>query len=266
MGYCRYGETLSASTSSSYLATPSAEAQPTSKSAHTCDRKQNGYDSVHTVDLGINAGVTILLQFAGKPRDGGFNTTLLHLGAFGLFFFGILDSLPLPIFAGSDILTAILAAGHHDPWYEYAAVATAGALIGAYVTLRLARRAGIAYLHSKFGSNRVPSILRLFERWGTGALVVSTAVPFLPASIFFAAAGASGYPTRKYFTIVLFCRALRYSFIAILADHYGHQFIRVFRHPAQYWGWLLFSAAIIAGAVAIGVVINKRLETPPSSD
>jgi hypothetical protein len=38
------------------------------------------------------------------------------------FSFGILGSLPLPIFAGSDILKAILAASHHDPWYEYAAV------------------------------------------------------------------------------------------------------------------------------------------------
>lgn len=35
---------------------------------------------------------------------------LRHLGAFGLFFRAILDSLPLPIFGGSDILTAILAA------------------------------------------------------------------------------------------------------------------------------------------------------------
>jgi membrane protein YqaA with SNARE-associated domain len=76
---------------------------------------------------------------------------LLPLGAFGLFFLGILDSLPLPIFAGSDILIAIRAASHRNSWYEYAAVATAGSMIGAYVTFKLARRAGPAYLHSKFG-------------------------------------------------------------------------------------------------------------------
>jgi hypothetical protein len=86
-----------------------------------------------------------------------------------LFFFGILDSLPLPIFAGSDILIAILAASHHNPWYLYPAIAMSGSLIGAYVTLRLARRAGITYLHSKFGSGRVPIILKFFERWDTGA-------------------------------------------------------------------------------------------------
>lgn len=204
-----------------------------------------------------------LIQTATEKRSGGFTATLLHLGAFGLFFFGILDSFPLPIFAGSDILMAILAASHRNPLYEYVAIATAGSLIGAYVTLRVSRQAGIAYLRSKFGSNWVRTILRLFERWDTGALVVFTIVPFLPASFLFAAAGASGYGTRKYFLVVGFCRVVRYSLIAILADHYGLQVMRVLQHPAQYWNWLLLFAAIIAGVIAIGIVIKKRLETTP---
>lgn len=203
-----------------------------------------------------------LIQAATNKCSGGFTATLLHLGAFGLFFFGILDSLPLPIFAGSDILTAILAASHRNPWYEYAAVATTGSLMGAYVTLRLARRAGIAYLHTKFGSNRVPAILGMFERWGTLALVVSTAIPFFPASVFFAAAGACGYGTRKYLIIVGFCRVVRYSLVAILADHYGRQVIPVFRHPAQHWNWLVLIGATVAGVVALGILIDKRLGTP----
>ena len=190
---------------------------------------------------------------------------LLPLGAFGLFFFGILDSLPLPIFAGSDILIAILAASHRNSWYEYAAVATAGSLIGAYVTFKLARRAGLAYLHSKFGSGRVPIILKLFARWETGALVVATAIPFFPASVFFAAAGASNYRIRKYFTVVVLCRVLRYSFLAILANLYGNEVIHVLRHPAQYWVWLLLVVAIVAGVAAIGVVVSKRIVPTPAN-
>jgi len=206
-----------------------------------------------------------LIQSATKKQIGGFTAMLLPLGAFGLFFFGILDSLPLPIFAGSDILIAILAASHRNSWYEYAAVATAGSLIGAYVTFQLARRAGLAYLHSKFGSGRVPIILKLFARWETGALVIATAIPFFPASVFFAAAGASNYRMRKYFTVVVPCRTLRYSFLAILADHYGNQFIYVLRHPAQYWVWLLLVVAILAGVFAIGIVISKRIATVPAN-
>jgi membrane protein YqaA with SNARE-associated domain len=188
--------------------------------------------------------------------------TLRYLGVSGLFLWAILDSFPLPIFGGSDILTAILAASHHHPWYEYAAVATAGSLIGAFITFRLARRAGLAYLHNKFGSGRVPTILRLFERWGTGALAVSTAIPFpFPTSVFYAAAGASSYHIGKYLAVVGICRAVRYSLLAILADHYGRHFIPIIQHPVQYWGWLLLFAAIVTGLVATGIVINRRLET-----
>jgi membrane protein YqaA with SNARE-associated domain len=204
-----------------------------------------------------------LLQSATKKRSTGFTAYLRHLGAFGLFSLAILDSLPFPTFGGPDILTAILAARHRAPWYEYAAVATVGSLIGAFITFRMARRAGLAFLTKNFGSGRVPTILRLFEKWGTGALAVSTAVPFpSPTTVLFAAAGASGYPMRKYLIVVGLCRAARYSLIAILADHYGRHFTRVIRHPVQYWGWFLLIAAIIAGVVASGIVIKRRLEAP----
>jgi membrane protein YqaA with SNARE-associated domain len=184
------------------------------------------------------------------------------LGALGLFFLAILDSTPLPTFGGPDILIAILAATHRNPWYEYAAVATAGSVIGAYFTFRLARKAGSAYLNSKFGEGKVSALLRVFKKWGAGTLIVSTAVPFpFPTSMFFAAAGASNYPAGKYLAIVTICRAARYAGIAIAADLYGRHFIRVLRHPAQYWGWMSLFAAAVFGLVTAGILINRRLGT-----
>jgi membrane protein YqaA with SNARE-associated domain len=214
----------------------------------------------------IKTGViTILLQAARKPY-GGFTAVLRHLGVFGLFFLAIVDSFPLPTFGGPDILIAILAARHGNPWYEYAAIATAGSLLGAFITFSLARQAGITYLQSKFGSARAPTILKIFERHGTGALAATTAIPFpLPTSVFFAAAGASNYPARKFLTVTGLCRALRYSLIAIIADRYGRHFMRVIRHPTQYWGWLLFFAVIMAAIVALGIVINRSLGTTSSA-
>jgi membrane protein YqaA with SNARE-associated domain len=183
-----------------------------------------------------------------------------HLGALGLFFLAIIDSSPLPTFGGPDILTAILAARQTNPWYEYAAVATAGSVIGAYFTFRIARRAGSAYLHSKFGSRKVDGLLHFFQKSGTSALVASTAVPFpFPTSLFFAAAGASNYSTRKFLMVVAVCRGLRYTLVAIIADHYGRHFIRVLRHPIQYWGWFLLFAAVILTVILAGITVNKRL-------
>jgi membrane protein YqaA with SNARE-associated domain len=215
---------------------------------------------------GFQMFIGLLQTATQKKHSAGFAATLRHLGAFGLFSLAILDSLPFPTFGGPDIVIAILAARHHDSWYEYAAAATAGSLIGAFITFNLARHAGLAYLNKNFGSRRVPRLLKLFETWGTGALAISTAVPFpTPTSFLFAAAGISAYPVRKYLIVVGLCRAVRYSMIAILADRYGRHFTRLIRHPSQYWGWLLLFAAIIAGVVASGIVINERLETTSSA-
>jgi membrane protein YqaA with SNARE-associated domain len=174
----------------------------------------------------------------------------------------MLDSSPLPTFGGPDILIAILAAGHRNPWYECAVVATIGSVFGAYLTFRIARKAGSAYLNSKFGRGKVSVLLRVFEKWGTETLVASTAIPFpFPTSMFFAAAGASNYNTGKYLAIVAVCRVARYAAIAIVADLYGRHFIHILRHPTQYWGWLLLLVAMIFALIAGGILINNRLST-----
>lgn len=201
------------------------------------------------------------VQAAKTHHSGGLTAVLRHFGAFGLFGLAILDSSPLPTFACADILTGILVARHSNPWYEYATVATAGSVIGAYLTYRLARQAGAAYLDGKFGHGKVQTCLKFFQRWGTGALAASTAVPFpFPASLFFAAAGASNYSSRKFLVVVALSRAARYSLIALLADHYGRHLVRAVQHPGQYWGWLLPLAAVIGGMVAIRMLINRQTE------
>ncbi len=200
------------------------------------------------------------IQSAARPRGHSVTAIFGHLGALGLFSLAILDSTPLPTFAGPDILTAILAARQTNPWYEYAAVATAGSVVGAYLVFRIARRAGSAYLHSKFGNRKLDAILAFFKKWGAGALAVSAAVPFpFPTSMLFAAAGVSNYSVPRFLTVVTICRGARYTLIAIVADRYGRHFIRALRHPDQYWGWLLLFAAVILGMTMAAIALNKRL-------
>ena len=104
--------------------------------------------------------------------------------------------------------------------------------------------------------------LGVFKKWGTGTLVVSTAIPFpFPTSLVFAAAGASDYHLGKYLAVVALSRGVRYSVIGLLADLYGRHFVQMFRHPMQYWGWLLgFTLAILA-LIAAGILFNRRLLT-----
>lgn len=203
--------------------------------------------------------VNVLLQHH-RRRAGTLTSTLLHAGAVGLFFLAILDSSPLPTFGGLDILTIILAASHRNPWWEYAMSATAGSVLGAYFTYRLAHRAGSAYLEKKFKKGRVTKALDIFKKWGTGTLVASTAIPLpTPTSFFFAAAGVSDYPLTKFLIVVSLARAVRYSAIAFIGDQYGRGFIRILRHPLQHWGWLAFALVLIVVLIAGGIILSHRM-------
>jgi len=185
-----------------------------------------------------------------------------HLGGLGLFLLAIVDSTPIPTFGGLDILTAILAARQREPWYYYAAVATAGSVIGAYFTFRMARKAGLDYLNRKFGKRKVARLLKYFQRWGTGALVVSTVIPLpFPTSSFFAAAGVLDYPLRTFIVVVALGRAVRYGAIAAIASHYGRRFVVGLRHLGQHSGWLLAIAAAVVIATTAAIVLRKRLQS-----
>ena len=209
--------------------------------------------------------LSLLAPTPRRRRTQSLEVTLRHLGALGLFFLAILDSSPIPTFGGPDILTAILSASHRNPWYEYAAMATAGSVIGAYITFSLARHAGSAFLDRKFKKGKLSKFLKLFKQWGTGTLAASAAIPIpSPTSMFFAAAGASDYPEGKFLAVVAIARGVRYSAIALVADLYGRHFIRVLRHPMQYRGWLVLFVMIMIALVAGGTLLNRRLESVPA--
>jgi membrane protein YqaA with SNARE-associated domain len=209
--------------------------------------------------------LSLLAPAPRRRRTQSLEVTLRHLGALGLFFLAILDSSPVPTFGGPDILTAILSASHRNPWYEYAATATAGSVLGAYITFSLARHAGSAFLDRKFKKGKVSKFLKLFKRWGTGTLAASAAIPIpSPTSMFFAAAGASDYPVGKFLAVVTISRGVRYSAIALIADLYGRHFVRALRHPMQYRGWVLLFAVLMVALIVGGILVNRRLEAAPA--
>jgi len=196
----------------------------------------------------------------------GIGAVVRHLGGFGLFLFAIVDGSPIPAFGGLDILTAILAARQREPWYYYATIATAGSIIGAYITFRMARKAGLEYLNRRVGIREVAKIQKYFEKWGTGALVVCTVVPApLPTSTFFGIAGVLDYPFQRFMLIVAVGRALRYGVEAAVASYYGRRFVVTLRHLGRHPGWLLAIAATVVIAVSAAIVLSKRQQSSRSA-
>ena len=200
----------------------------------------------------------LLQQQHQRTRTAAFVHLFASLGGIGLVPLAILDSSLIPTFGMLDIVTAFLAATHADLWFYYAGMATLGAMIGAYLTYKLGQRTDRAWLENKFGARRSSQVEYALERWGYGAIFVSTvAPPPCPTAVFLLAAGAFGYHIRKFFTAVFTGRAVRYAALTLIAAHYGRHIIRYFRHPGQYM-WVSLAATFVIVLVTVAFLALRN--------
>lgn len=200
----------------------------------------------------LTAIVLFLQRRAARAAPSTTFTLIRKVGGIGLVPLGILDSSVIPTFGSLDLLTAWLAARDAPLWPYYAAMATVGATIGAWITYRLGHRAGSRWLSTRLGVRRAEKITSAVEHWGAGAVMVSAvAPPPFPAALFFLAAGTVNQPVKKFMATVLVGRAVRYGVFAAVAAHYGRHILRYFRHPAQF----LVPSLAITGAMIVAAAI-----------
>lgn len=175
--------------------------------------------------------VTLLPNFARGARR-----WLFHLGGIGLIPLGLVDNSLIPLPGTMDVATLVLSASQGRLWLYYALMATAGSVIGGFVTYRLARHGGKETLDRRFSSSKVDKVCNIFGRWGFGAVAVPALLaPPVPMVPFLLAAGALQYPLKKFLVACTIGRISRYMTLAYFAARYGPQiiaFIAKHQHPA----------------------------------
>jgi membrane protein YqaA with SNARE-associated domain len=166
---------------------------------------------------------------------------LIHLGGPSLILLGLADNSLIPMPGSTDVVTVLLAAHHRDLWIYYAIMATAGALLGGFLTYRMARKGGKETLEKKFSKRRVNKIYKIFERWGFWAVAIPAILPPpFPIVPMLLAAGAMQYPTRKFLAALTVGRGIRFTILAYLGEHYG-------RHIVTFFGlyyWRIFAVLV----------------------
>lgn len=190
---------------------------------------------------------------------------LIHLGGPSLILLGLIDNSVIPLPGSTDLVTILLAAHHREPWIYYALMATAGSVLGGYLTYRMARRGGKETLEKRFSKKKTAKVYALFERWGFAAVAVPAMLPPpFPIVPMLLAAGALQYPTKKFLTALSVGRGLRYTILAYLGAHYGRSIIKFF---SQYYKstLLLLIAFSVIGAL-YGVFEYRRRQKPNVTD
>jgi membrane protein DedA with SNARE-associated domain len=180
----------------------------------------------------------------------------LHLGGLGFIPLGLIDASFVPVPGSIDLLAVVLSAHRPNLWLYYAVMATVGAVSGALVAYRVARKGGKEALSKKVKPKTLKKVERLFDRWGFGAIAIPALLPPpVPMVPFVLAAGAAQYPVGKFIASLTLGRATRYAILAYLGAHFGEQILGSLKYLWHPVGLAVIGVSI--AAMIVFVLVRK---------
>ncbi len=150
-------------------------------------------------------------------------------GGLGVLAVAVLDSSVLALPNVTDGLIMYLTVREPSWWWYYAAIGTAGAIIGSAPLYLLARRGGQAFLDRRLAGPRFAGALTWYRRSSFAALAGPAFVPPpMPLKPFVLLAGATAFPLWRLVAALALGRGSRHFLEAALAAYYRDEAIRAF--------------------------------------
>jgi membrane protein YqaA with SNARE-associated domain len=179
------------------------------------------------------------------------------LGGPGVFVAAFLDSSFVSLPNVNDFLVIVMAARDKAWMPYYAAMATAGSVVGCYVIYVLAEKGGEAFLQKRLKQAHLDRVLRLYQRHGLFALMIPALLPPpMPFKLFVLAAGVANVRPLSFVVAITVARGIRYIALGWLAVTYGDAALQLVltRGPEVALGLV---AAILAG-ILVWWLWNRR--------
>src|SRR5580700_6744692 len=143
---------------------------------------------------------------------------LFHIGAFGLFILGVLDSSFFFLPFGNDLLLVVLVARHHAYLPLYVLGASLGSATGVLLLDLVCRKGGEEGLKKMMSRKRLNYLKKKMSQSAAVPLIVSClAPPPFPFTAVIAAASAFQYPKLRLLGYVFGFRAVRFILIGLAA-------------------------------------------------
>jgi len=184
---------------------------------------------------------------------------VLHLGGPGLIVVGLVDNSVIPIPGGMDVFVILLTARSRNLWIYYALMAVAGAVIGGYVTYRLAKKGGKEGLEKKIGKGRAEKVYKRFEKRGFSTVAIGAMIPPpFPIVPVLMAAGILQYSPKKFLSALALGRAIRFFALAYLGRLYGTAIIGWLTRYYKPFLYVLIVLAVLGGLGALAYFKRRR--------
>ena len=178
---------------------------------------------------------------------------LFHIGYFGPFVLGILDSSFLVLPFGNDLLVVGLVAHDHAGLVFYVASAACGSTVGVFLLSSVARKFGEEGIRKVAGQKRFNRLKKqIGDRSGVAVAIGCLAPPPFPFTMVIAAASALGYSLWRIAVINLVSRAVRFAILGYLAIKFGTSILRIAKSPVFVWSMVVFIAlCLLASAFSV---------------
>lgn len=187
-------------------------------------------------------------------------TWIHRLGGPGLILLGIIDNSAIPVPGGMDIFLILLASHRREWWLYYAFMAVAGAVLGGYLTYRLAEKGGEETLEKEIGKQRAQKVYDKFKERGFGTIAVSAVLPPpFPMVPVLMAAGVLQYPRKKFLAALATGRAARFFALALMARFYGTAIVATLN---RYYQPLLYTLLALAGLAGVAALLYFLVYRP----
>ena len=178
----------------------------------------------------------------------GIGKWVLGFGGPGLIVIGLIDNSVIPIPGGMDISVLLLTAHHRKWWAYYGAMATAGAMLGGYLTYRVAQKSGKAGLEKKIGKKRAEKVYKKFGKGGFSTVVIGSILPPpFPIVPVLMAAGVMQYSRKKFLVALGIGRGIRFFVVAFLGKLYGTAIAGWLGHYYKPFLYVLIALGVVGG-------------------
>jgi membrane protein YqaA with SNARE-associated domain len=174
----------------------------------------------------------------------------VQYGAFGIMALAIADDSFLFLPIGTDLLTVILVARHHEQLPIYVLAGAVGSTVGVMLLDAVCRKGGEAGLKRLVKPKLLAYLRQRMEKHAAILLIVSCiAPPPFPFGASIAAASALQYPRPRLLGIVFVARAIRFVLIGWAAIYFGRRIIRIANSEEFMWAMGVFIAICVIGSI-----------------
>ena len=195
-------------------------------------------------------GVDFILAFSPSS---GFRVVVGHLfrvlaqlGGFGLLILSFVDSTPLYVPFGNDLLMVVLTANKHSLIVYYALMAAAGSALGCLTVETPSRKGGEKGLEKLVSPRRLNYLKKRIKKSAAWALVLGCLLPPpFPFTGIVAGAAALQYPRKRLLMVVFFSRLARFLVVGTLGIFFGRGVLRLVKSPVVIY--------IVVGLIVVSI-------------